>query len=479
MIRFLPEILHTEKNHNKTNHQFKPWGVLKLIKKKFFTILSSALLLMLVACNNNQGAAGDMGQQNGQTTQLNARNTASDYVTNVNNRTNNNTTADRNFMNDQDEQTNARRYQTRNTGLDNVRLNNRAVTDRNNNMDDNRFGQLANEDDFNFNRNTTNNNDFDFGRNVTNDDNTFIEHDLENPGSNISADVTTISSNKYPHTKAVLIQEAKYKHVKVDANKANQNQGQAQGQARPQNTNAIHGALKEIQRAQGNQAAGQQGQQAGRNQQQATAQNQQQKTQQQAQAGDQTQKAQQQAQQPAQTQQQAQAGKQGTQDKQQAAEKNAATAQNQQQGQTQNQQQAEAGNKTAQAAPNTAVSNFESKVIELTNAERRKNGLKDLAADTSLSNVAREKSNDMQKNNYFSHTSPTYGSPFDMMRDFGITYNTAGENIAQGQRTPEEVVQAWMNSEGHRKNILSDKFTHIGVGYSQSGHHWTQMFVGR
>lgn len=84
-----------------------------------------------------------------------------------------------------------------------------------------------------------------------------------------------------------------------------------------------------------------------------------------------------------------------------------------------------------------------------------------------------------KKNNYFSHTSPTYGSPFDMMRDFNVSYKTAGENIAQGQRTPEEVVQAWMNSEGHRKNILSDKFTHIGVGYQQNGHHWTQMFVGR
>jgi uncharacterized YkwD family protein len=93
--------------------------------------------------------------------------------------------------------------------------------------------------------------------------------------------------------------------------------------------------------------------------------------------------------------------------------------------------------------------------------------------------VAQKKSVDMAQNNYFSHTSPTYGSPFDMMRDFGVTYRTAGENIAQGQRTPQEVVNAWMNSAGHRQNILSTNFTHIGVGYEKSGNHWTQMFIGK
>lgn len=132
---------------------------------------------------------------------------------------------------------------------------------------------------------------------------------------------------------------------------------------------------------------------------------------------------------------------------------------------------------TQQAAPTAGVSAAESKVIQLTNVERRKNGLPDLEADTSLSKVAREKANDMQSKNYFSHTSPTYGSPFDMMRDFGITYRSAGENIAQGQTTPEEVVQAWMNSEGHRKNILSADFTHIGVGFTGQGNYWSQMFI--
>lgn len=151
-----------------------------------------------------------------------------------------------------------------------------------------------------------------------------------------------------------------------------------------------------------------------------------------------------------------------------------------QQAPTQNQNQP-APNAPAPAPKTTpaagSISTIESRVIELTNAERRKAGLPALQADTQLSNVAREKSRDMQTKGYFSHTSPTYGSPFDMMRDFGITYQSAGENIAKGQRTPEEVVQAWMNSEGHRKNILSGNYSHIGVGYVESGNHWTQMFI--
>lgn len=164
---------------------------------------------------------------------------------------------------------------------------------------------------------------------------------------------------------------------------------------------------------------------------------------------------------PAQTQQQ----KAPAQPKQQKQQKQQQNTQTQQTAQTQQTEQA------------TGISQFESKVIELTNVQRSRNGLPALQADTKLSGVAREKSNDMQTKNYFSHTSPTYGSPFDMMRDFGITYTAAGENIAQGQRSPDEVVQAWMNSEGHRKNILSGNFTHIGVGYSQTGNYWTQMFI--
>lgn len=127
--------------------------------------------------------------------------------------------------------------------------------------------------------------------------------------------------------------------------------------------------------------------------------------------------------------------------------------------------------------PSGNISEIESRVIELTNLERRRNGLQDVQPDQALSGVAREKSNDMQRNQYFSHTSPTYGSPFDMMRDMGVTYNAAGENIAMGQSTPEQVVQAWMNSPGHRKNMLSPNYSHIGVGYNPNGHYWTQMFI--
>ncbi|WP_108671483.1 CAP domain-containing protein [Peribacillus acanthi] len=134
-----------------------------------------------------------------------------------------------------------------------------------------------------------------------------------------------------------------------------------------------------------------------------------------------------------------------------------------------------------QSAPSTsgAVSAYEQKVVELTNAERAKAGLAALKLDTALSNVARKKSEDMKNKGYFSHTSPTYGSPFDMMKQFGISYTSAGENIAQGQQSPEAVVQAWMNSEGHRANIMNSSFTHIGVGHVAGGNYWTQMFIGK
>ena len=126
----------------------------------------------------------------------------------------------------------------------------------------------------------------------------------------------------------------------------------------------------------------------------------------------------------------------------------------------------------------SGVASFESEVVRLVNIERSKKGLKPLAEDWQLSRVARYKSQDMKDKKYFSHTSPTYGSPFDMMKKFGITYRTAGENIAMGQRTPQAVVTAWMNSSGHRANILNPSFTKIGVGYVASGHYWTQMFIG-
>lgn len=123
---------------------------------------------------------------------------------------------------------------------------------------------------------------------------------------------------------------------------------------------------------------------------------------------------------------------------------------------------------------------IEQQVVDLTNAERQKNGLPPLKHNWQLSRVARYKSEDMATNNYFSHTSPTYGSPFDMMRNFNIKFSTAGENIAYGQRTAQEVVIGWMNSPGHRANILNSSFTEIGVGYATNANgrpYWTQMFI--
>ena len=108
------------------------------------------------------------------------------------------------------------------------------------------------------------------------------------------------------------------------------------------------------------------------------------------------------------------------------------------------------------------VTSYENEVIRLVNENRVNHGLKD-----------------MKDNSYFSHTSPVYGSPFDMIRNFGISYRSAGENIAKGQTTPQAVVDAWMNSAGHRANILNPAYTKIGVGYVAGGNYWTQMFIGQ
>ena len=127
----------------------------------------------------------------------------------------------------------------------------------------------------------------------------------------------------------------------------------------------------------------------------------------------------------------------------------------------------------------TSQTAFENRVLELVNEERAKNGLSALQMDESVREVARVKSSDMSKNNYFSHTSPTYGTPFEMLKSYGISYKSAGENIAQGYTSPEAVVNGWMNSSGHRANILNANYTHIGIGYEADGNYWTQMFIGK
>ncbi|MEI2666431.1 SafA/ExsA family spore coat assembly protein [Rossellomorea sp. LJF3] len=130
----------------------------------------------------------------------------------------------------------------------------------------------------------------------------------------------------------------------------------------------------------------------------------------------------------------------------------------------------------------TSQSSFENRVTELTNMERKKNGLPPLQADRNLSGVALYKSRDMRDAGYFSHRSPTYGTPEEMMKRFHIAYSEACENIAAGQMSPEKVVRDWMDSPVHRKNILNKSYTHVGVGYAKGGtygSYWTQLFIAK
>jgi uncharacterized YkwD family protein/spore coat assembly protein SafA len=125
---------------------------------------------------------------------------------------------------------------------------------------------------------------------------------------------------------------------------------------------------------------------------------------------------------------------------------------------------------------------IEAEAIRLTNAQRSKYGLPALKSNWELSRVARYKSADMRDNRYFSHTSPVYGGPFQMISAFGIWYSAAGENIAKGRLSASAVVQGWMNSPGHRANILSNNYTQIGIGLatdSTGTNYWTQMFIRR
>ena len=130
----------------------------------------------------------------------------------------------------------------------------------------------------------------------------------------------------------------------------------------------------------------------------------------------------------------------------------------------------------------TEATTLEGQVVVLVNKERANVGLAPLKANWELSRVARYKSQDMIDKNYFSHTSPTYGSPFDMMKNFGIKYMSAGENIAYGQPTAASVMTGWMNSPGHKANILSKNYTEIGVGAAKKADgtiYWTQQFIGK
>ena len=119
-------------------------------------------------------------------------------------------------------------------------------------------------------------------------------------------------------------------------------------------------------------------------------------------------------------------------------------------------------------------------ILLLVNLERSKYGVMPVALCWQLSQAAEYKSKDMRDKNYFSHSSPVYGSLPDMLKQFNIPYLTAGENIAKGQISPEAVMRAWTNSGSHLKNIINPAFNKIGVGYcAGSGTtYWTQIFTG-
>ena len=135
-------------------------------------------------------------------------------------------------------------------------------------------------------------------------------------------------------------------------------------------------------------------------------------------------------------------------------------------------------NNNTSTTTSTSMNNDEKEVFDLINKQRAQNGLSPLKENSELQRVARIKAQDMVNNNYFSHTSPTYGSPFDMMKSFKISYNTAGENIA-GNSSNSSAVTAWMNSPGHRANILNSSFNQTGIGVvtgSKYGKIYVQKF---
>ena len=141
-------------------------------------------------------------------------------------------------------------------------------------------------------------------------------------------------------------------------------------------------------------------------------------------------------------------------------------------------EQPDAPSEPDQPSGSTSVLDYEQQVVTLVNAERAKYGLSALTLDETLCGCARVKSQDMHDQGYFSHTSPTYGSPVRYDARLRRQLPHSGENIAMGYATPAAVVEAWMNSEGHRANILSANYTTLGVGYVADGGYWTQWFIG-
>ncbi len=146
-------------------------------------------------------------------------------------------------------------------------------------------------------------------------------------------------------------------------------------------------------------------------------------------------------------------------------------------GQSTEEANSETGTETAEQTEATQQAR---EVLKIVNQERQKQGLKPLVISAKLTDIANKKAKDMADNGYFDHTSPTYGSPFDMLKRFGVKYTMAGENIAAGQKNATEVMNSWMNSSGHRANILKAEYEQIGIGYVTGGKwgtYWVQLFI--
>ena len=138
-------------------------------------------------------------------------------------------------------------------------------------------------------------------------------------------------------------------------------------------------------------------------------------------------------------------------------------------------------NNTGSTQTSSTMNSDEKEVFNLINKQRTNNGLAALKVDEEVQRVARIKAQDMVDNNYFSHTSPIYGSPFNMLNSFKISYKTAGENIA-GNSSNSGAVNAWMNSSGHKANILNSSYNYTGIGVvssSKYGKIFVQMFIGK
>lgn len=139
------------------------------------------------------------------------------------------------------------------------------------------------------------------------------------------------------------------------------------------------------------------------------------------------------------------------------------------------------GDSTDNPTNTSSLTDDEKTILSLINEERKKAGLIELSIDDKLQKIAHLKAEDMVNNNYFAHNSPTYGSPFDMMKNNGITYRAAGENIA-GNPSLKNAVASWMNSASHKENVLSNNYNYVGIGVVPSqkyGYIIVAMFIGK